>query len=150
MPANNNRFKAAFVILAATGLGLASFGSSNPAQAADGNWRIDEIAQASGVFSDEERRIILDVLEVATGTDMDGRDRKSKGGYDHKGNGNKGKGNKGLPPGIAMNLERGGTLPPGIAKRNLPADLRARLPYRSDGALRRIVGNDVALIRERH
>ncbi len=33
-----------------------------------------------------------------------------------------------LPPGIAMNLERGKTLPPGIAKRYLPDELRARLP----------------------
>ena len=35
---------------------------------------------------------------------------------------------QGLPPGIARNLERGKPLPPGIAKRYLPSDLRMRLP----------------------
>ncbi len=105
-----------------------------------------EIAQSGGIFSDEERRIIRDVLDVATGTvDADQGRGNDKGG---KGNGNKGKGNKGLPPGIAMKLERGGSLPPGIAKRDLPADLRARLPNRTDDAIRQIVGNDVVLIQK--
>ncbi|MCC9622733.1 hypothetical protein LPB41_13625 [Thalassospira sp. MA62] len=45
-----------------------------------------------------------------------------------------------------MNLERGKPLPPGIAKRDLPPDLLARLPARTDGTLRQIVGNDVVLI----
>jgi Ni/Co efflux regulator RcnB len=35
---------------------------------------------------------------------------------------------KGLPPGIAMNLERGKALPPGIAKKGLPQDLVVVLP----------------------
>jgi Ni/Co efflux regulator RcnB len=43
-------------------------------------------------------------------------------------NGKSGKGNKSLPPGIAMNLERGKALPPGIAKRSLPMDLIEVLP----------------------
>ena len=47
-----------------------------------------------------------------------------------------------------MKLERGGSLPPGIAKRDLPADLRARLPNRTDDAIRQIVGNDVVLIQK--
>ncbi|HAY48434.1 MAG TPA: hypothetical protein DCY62_05660, partial [Thalassospira sp.] len=62
------------------------------------------------------------------------------------GKGDKGKGNKGLPPGIAMKLERGGTLPPGIAKRDLPANLASKLPNRTDGAVRQIIGDDVVLI----
>ena len=33
-----------------------------------------------------------------------------------------------LPPGIAMNLQRGKPLPPGIAKKNLPGDLQSQLP----------------------
>ena len=45
-----------------------------------------------------------------------------------------------------MKLERGGTLPPGIAKRDLPGNVVAKLPKRSDGAIRQIVGDDVVLI----
>ncbi|WP_430475322.1 hypothetical protein ACQ0MK_06395 [Thalassospira lucentensis] len=101
-----------------------------------------EIAQGGGIFSEEERRIIKEVLDVAdviTGNDDSG----NNGGKDGKG----GKGsNKGLPPGIAMKLERGGSLPPGIAKRDLPSDLQARLPGRTDNAIRQIVGDDVVLI----
>ncbi|MEQ9129015.1 MAG: hypothetical protein RIF31_12190 [Thalassospira sp.] len=102
-----------------------------------------EIAQGGGIFSDEERRIIKEVLDVAdviTGNDDSG----NNGGKGDKGG--KGKGNKGLPPGIAMKLERGGSLPPGIAKRDLPSDLQSRLPGRTDNAIRQIVGDDVVLI----
>ena len=35
---------------------------------------------------------------------------------------------KELPKGIVKKLERGGTLPPGIAKRDLPSDLKTQLP----------------------
>ena len=68
--------------------------------------------------------------------------------HSHKGKGkNKSKGkSKGLPPGIAMNLERGKSLPPGIAKRDLPKDLNYSLPDRHDGYERTIVGNDVVLV----
>ncbi|WP_404426613.1 hypothetical protein [Thalassospira australica] len=96
-----------------------------------------EIAQSGG-FSQEERRIIYDVLDAV---DRNIGDDENRG----KGGKNKGNGKGGLPPGIAMKLERGGTLPPGIAKRDLPVDLQSRLPYRSD-AIRQIVGNDVVLI----
>ncbi|MAZ33274.1 MAG: hypothetical protein CMO06_09025 [Thalassospira sp.] len=98
-----------------------------------------EIAQSNG-FSEQERRVILDVLD-AVDQNVGGDDDRGRG-FKNKGNG---KGKDGLPPGIAMKLERGGTLPPGIAKRDLPADLRSRLPYRSD-AIRQIVGSDVVLI----
>lgn len=119
---------------------------SHPAQSTHDHIVV-EVAQSGGIFSDEERRIIRDVLDVATGQTDDKSDRdgnkknKAKNGKD-----NKSKGNKGLPPGIAMKLERGGTLPPGIAKRDLPDDLISRLPARTDGALRQIVGDDVVLI----
>ena len=96
-----------------------------------------EIAQSGG-FSQEERRIIYDVLDAV---DRNIGDDENRG----KGGKNKGNGKGGLPSGIAMKLERGGTLPPGIAKRDLPADLQSRLPYRSD-AIRQIVGDDVVLI----
>ncbi|MFV1850690.1 MAG: hypothetical protein ACMZ66_08275 [Thalassospira sp.] len=106
---------------------------------------IVEVAQGGGIFSDEERRIITDVLDIATGN-TGSNDDGDKGGKKDKGN--KGKGNKGLPPGIAMKLERGGSLPPGIAKRDLPSDLTSRLPKRTDGAIRQIVGEDVVLIQK--
>ncbi|NMM46517.1 hypothetical protein HH303_18650 [Rhodospirillaceae bacterium KN72] len=55
-----------------------------------------------------------------------------------------------LPPGIAKNLKRGKPLPPGIAKRNLPADLSDRLKKNGstigDVLNAVIVGDDVAVI----
>ncbi|OAZ10607.1 hypothetical protein TH4_10345 [Thalassospira tepidiphila MCCC 1A03514] len=125
-----------FVLVGAS-LALTAPVQSHPANQ-EHDHTVVELAQGGGIFSDEERRIIHDVLDIATGqTDQDS-DKKNKG--------NKGKGNKGLPPGIAMKLERGGTLPPGIAKRDLPDNLISRLPARTDGALRQIVGDDVVLI----
>ena len=59
--------------------------------------------------------------------------------------GGKGK-RKGLPPGIARNLERGKTLPPGIAKRPLPDALERRLPPPPEGHERVIVDGRVLLI----
>jgi len=41
--------------------------------------------------------------------------------------------NGGLPPGIAMNLERGKALPPGIARQTLPSSLIATLPRLDSG-----------------
>lgn len=51
-----------------------------------------------------------------------------------------------LPPGIARNLERGKPLPPGIAKRFLPAGLTTILPAPPDGYGRFMIGNDLVLI----
>lgn len=51
----------------------------------------------------------------------------------------------GMPPGIAKNYARGKKLPPGIAMKMLPADLRARLPTREGHEYAR-VGQDVILI----
>ncbi|RCK40502.1 hypothetical protein TH24_11315 [Thalassospira xiamenensis] len=82
-----------------------------------------EIAQSGG-FSQEERRIIYDVLD-AVDRNIGDDENRGKGGKS-KDNGKDG-------------------LPPGIAKRDLPADFQSRLPYRSD-AIRQIVGNDVVLI----
>jgi hypothetical protein len=52
---------------------------------------------------------------------------------------------KPLPPGIARKIARGGTLPPGIAKRYLPQDLLVQLPPRP-GCRWVLVDNDVVLI----
>jgi len=51
-----------------------------------------------------------------------------------------------LPPGLAMQLERNGTLPPGLAKRNLPSNLEAELPDPIEGLERTIVDQSVVLV----
>lgn len=52
---------------------------------------------------------------------------------------------EGLPPGIRRNLERGKALPPGIAKKSAPPELRARLELPSGFELVE-VGVDVLLV----
>jgi hypothetical protein len=54
-----------------------------------------------------------------------------------------------LPPGLAMQLEKNGTLPPGLAKRNLPTGLNSLLPTRSTDYKRYVVENDVILLDEK-
>lgn len=73
------------------------------------------------VFSEVERRLILEYF-----------------GHPPKG----APGGKGMPPGLAKQ----GKLPPGIAKKALPADLLRRLPAARPGTERVIVDNDVVLI----
>jgi hypothetical protein len=54
-------------------------------------------------------------------------------------------GAKALPPGIRRNLQRGKPLPPGIAKKSVPAELRSRLQIREGFELLE-VGLDVFLV----
>ena len=54
---------------------------------------------------------------------------------------------KPLPPGIQKKIARGGTVPPGIAKRYLPGELERQLPVRA-GYERRVVGRDVVLVEQ--
>ncbi len=146
MPEKSSFSRIAMTVSVASGclLAVTSAAQAHPSQMQHDHG-IVEVAQGGGIFSDEERRIITDVLDIATGN-TGSNDDGDKGGKKDKGN--KGKGNKGLPPGIAMKLERGGSLPPGIAKRDLPSDLTSRLPKRTDGAIRQIVGEDVVLIQK--
>jgi Ni/Co efflux regulator RcnB len=51
-----------------------------------------------------------------------------------------------LPRGIAKNLTRGKPLPPGIAKRGLPADLTVRLPPPPAGYERIVVAGKILLV----
>ena len=51
-----------------------------------------------------------------------------------------------LPPGLERQLERNGTLPPGLAKRALPSDLESKLPPPAPGTERVIVERDVVLV----
>lgn len=52
----------------------------------------------------------------------------------------------GLPPGIARNLARGKSLPPGIAKQHLPQELQRALPAAPSGFDRIIVDGKVLLV----
>ncbi|MCZ6763524.1 MAG: hypothetical protein O7C63_01165 [Alphaproteobacteria bacterium] len=50
-----------------------------------------------------------------------------------------------LPPGLQRQLERNGTLPPGLTKNRMPSGLAARLPGREDMEIL-VVGADVILV----
>lgn len=54
--------------------------------------------------------------------------------------------NGGLPPGIAMNLQRGKPLPPGIAKQTLPRELLLRLPPVPTGFEYAVIAGKLLLI----
>lgn len=70
---------------------------------------------------------------------------RDQGSTAHPGNG-KGKKRKSLPPGIAMNLQRGKPLPPGIAKQALPARLVRVLPTVPHGYERVVVDGKILLV----
>lgn len=69
----------------------------------------------------------------------------SQNGGGKKGNG-KNKSQKSLPPGIAMNLQRGKSLPPGIAKQALPMGLIELLPAPRRGFERVEIDGKVLLV----
>ncbi|WP_169568538.1 hypothetical protein [Sneathiella limimaris] len=102
---------------------------------------------AQPFFTDQEKRIIRDFYDIIVGNDRDG---------DHKSGSKGAKGSKKmppglakkkeLPPGLAMQLEKNGTLPPGVAKRDLPSDLQSRLPHRLSKYKRVVVDEDILLI----
>jgi|GEM_PF-315180 len=81
-----------------------------------------------------------------------GKDKKDKKDKKNKGNG----ASKGLPPGLAKRsslppglqkqYDKNGRLPAGLAKRELPDDLRSKLPQRTEDQDVVEVGNDVVLI----
>ncbi len=54
--------------------------------------------------------------------------------------------NGGLPPGIAMNLQRGKPLPPGIAKQTLPREILVQLPPLPSGLEYAVVAGKLLLI----
>ncbi len=89
------------------------------------------------VFSAVERTLINEYFDQERG----GRKAKHKG----RGRGKKGRGG-GLPPGLAMQLDSQGRLPPGLQGRALPPGLNSRLGSAGLGRSRQIVGNDVVLI----
>ena len=117
-----------FTLMAVMALAIASAGWTAASRAAD----------AAGVevsFSLNEKEIISSFFGNEGGGDQGG---KGKGK-----NKNKGVGNQGMPPGLA---KKGGALPPGIAKRQLPGNLVSQLPPPPQGYERVIVDSDVLLV----
>ena len=51
-----------------------------------------------------------------------------------------------LPPGLQKQLEKNGRLPPGLARNDLPKNLRDKLYAPQKGTKRLVVGDDVILI----
>lgn len=106
------------------------------------------------VFSEIERQVIGDYYRnssvVRGGADGDGRGPKNKKGKKNAGGGGEmppGIANRDhLPPGLEMQLERWGRLPPGLEKRALPGDLSSLLGRPLDGLHRQVVGTDVLLV----
>lgn len=95
------------------------------------------------IFSEIERYIINEYYGVKPVHDGDGENKAKKNkkglppGLAKK---------KELPPGLSKQLERNGTLPPGLAKRDLPYDLESRLPILPKTHERVIVNEDILLI----
>ena len=88
-------------------------------------------------FSLKEKQVITNFFAGSSGGSSGGQEGKGKK------NKNKGVGNQGIPPGLA---KKGGALPPGIAKRQLPNNLLAQLPPPPAGYERVIVDKDVLLV----
>jgi hypothetical protein len=102
-------------------------------------------ADAAGVevsFSLKEKQVITSFF-AGSGGGGGGNTQGGQGKGKGKKNKNKGVGNQGIPPGLA---KKGGALPPGIAKRQLPNNLLAQLPPPPTGYERVIVDKDVLLV----
>lgn len=95
---------------------------------------VDQIVKetAHKVFTEAERRTIRDYYGDSHG----GRGDKGKGPGKH------GK----QPPGLQMQLEKNGRLPPGLEKKALPPGLSGQLPAAPKGYERVIVDSDVVLV----
>ena len=110
---------------------------------------------ADAAFTEAERQVIEKYYEVTApirertyrkdDDDAYKGDRRSDHKKKDKGRGNNKK--KDLPKGISKKLERGGTLPPGIAKRYLPGDLERQLPPAPTG-YERIEADGQVLLRD--
>jgi len=100
--------------------------------------RTADAASVEVSFSLKERQVITNFFAGSGGgggSEQGGKDKKKKK--------KKGVGNQGIPPGLA---KKGGALPPGIAKRQLPNNLLAQLPPPPSGYERVIVDKDILLV----
>lgn len=104
-------------------------------------WAIaNSVASAQSIevsFSLKDRQVITNFFASSSGGGEQGGQGKGKKKK------NKGVGNQGIPPGLA---KKGGALPPGIAKRQLPNNLLSQLPPPPQGYERVIVDKDVLLV----
>jgi hypothetical protein len=93
-------------------------------------------------FSLKEKQVISSFYDGGGGGgDQGGQGGQGKGKDKNKKN--KGVGSQGIPPGLA---KKGGALPPGIAKRQLPNNLNSQLPPPPRGFERVIVDTDILLV----
>ena len=88
-------------------------------------------------FSELERQIIERYFGGYPDSEKEVKDETTSGKKDK---------HKGLPPGLERQLQRNGTLPPGLAKRELPRNLEQQLPEPAEGFERTIVENTVVLV----
>lgn len=121
-----------FVLMAVVALAIGAAGWTAASRSADAG-SIDIS------FSLKEKEIISSFYGGGGGGGNQGGQGKGKG----KGKKNKGVGSQGMPPGLA---KKGGALPPGIAKRQLPSNLISRLPPAPQGYERVIVDNEILLV----
>ncbi|MDH5557890.1 MAG: RcnB family protein [Alphaproteobacteria bacterium] len=128
-----------FTLMAVIALSVGAGGWATASRSADA-------ASVEVGFSLNEKQIISRFFADEAGGDSDGanpQDGQGKGKGKEKKKKNKGVGNQGMPPGLA---KKGGALPPGIAKRQLPTTLLSQLPPPPQGFERVIVDKDVVLV----
>lgn len=122
-------------------------GSLHPAQSPGGPTAGLQAPGEPRLFTETERRIlrgVLDGLQRAPTERSPTRRHRDRRGSPGPGLG-AGPTADGLPPGIAMNLQRGHPLPPGLARQTLPAEIRASLPPRHAHDIV-LIGDDAYLI----
>ncbi|MCB9989570.1 MAG: hypothetical protein H6868_09615 [Rhodospirillales bacterium] len=100
-------------------------------------------------FTNQEKEIIVEVFDEIARQALGVEDEKPHGKAGH------GKGKSmppglakrdELPPGLQQHIEKNGVLPPGLEGREIPDELKRRLPARKDGTEVRQVGDDIVLI----
>ncbi len=96
------------------------------------------------IFKEVEKRASEEFFGKKAAEKATGGKKKGKKAKKGKGRG-RGRGG-GLPPGLQKQLERTGTLPPGLAKRELPPGLQKKLGDAPPGTERVIAGNDMVLL----
>lgn len=108
---------------------------------------LEKAAEAG--FSEMERRIIKEYLGQ-TDNKEPGKSEQVKGKKKNKQGLPPGLARKDeLPPGLARQLKKNGTLPLGLAKRDLPDNLKDRLPAPPEGYERSIVEDATVVLVEK-
>lgn len=117
------------------------FAAPNWAQAQDKNAEQTSQKVIQRVFSEMERAVIEEYfgVDLEKNTEKRGQEKSKQmpPGLAKK---------KELPPGLQKQLEKNGVLPPGLEGRDIPDDLKDKLPPVYKGTKRLLVGDDVVLI----